>query len=292
MILPLKKKNFKMDREGHWIFEGDDGASNTVNLDSYTKHNIIHIDRLPVITRSVSDHFVRTVLTLIGEDNVQAASHKRVLVFIDVMIEVLDTIFGAQLCGKNTVTFTTTSFPPFLGISDKVECANFLFPRLEPLFYAMPILDWHPTTIYPHLHEDQKTQIMTVLMCRHRLRTADEVQTLGLLPYELVEHIFNFLCRPPFYFYRRCLQCKKIETARGQLKRCGGCKMVLFCNKHCQANCETHITPCARSSHHKKSPYDYLRIPPMISPSDSKYKLLVDMVYGEHNLVKLLGLNK
>lgn len=127
------------------------------------------------------------------------------------------------------------------------------------------------------LHEDQRAQIRTMLMC---WKFGKEI--IASLPVEILMQILELIACPPFVFCKRCFCCNKLVSG---LFQCNWCvESVYFCNTDCQKRAAgIHAETCQRTKAEKRAkvdpPISFDALPPVLSDRDDNY---VDMIQMRH----------
>ena len=118
-----------------------------------------------------------------------------------------------------------------------------------------------------------------------------------MLPNEIMFHIFDYICRPPFYFYRKCsgVGCGKIAKETEKLLRCSFCKHVYYCNQSCQKSdykkhaqcCKTYVE--SQKPKHKKTVIQSFNSHfgcNVVVDEDKKYENLAILLCGPQKIAK------
>jgi len=218
----------------------------------YVQQHVVNLRNMPLLTRELARRMSAVVVKALddcgganeGDDGINLVPFAAALVHM-----MFDTILGRQLCGNfEPICFTTTTFPPALS-SVSVSFSSLLVPKVVARLNALPKdLEWRPQ-LHAVFHEDQQLAVWTLCLCWHHLQGRPG---LGQVPSEILHAIFRYVCRPPFFFHKRCYGCSKLSP---DLKRCGRCKQVFYCSQTCQKNTHSrHSGLCAASFAQKTQP--------------------------------------
>lgn len=170
--------------------------------------------------------------------------------FIGVLLK---SVRGAQLLRESSITFHLPNSG--LGILLQLLLGKGMFTVIfleRCLEYLQSrdlkqSLQWTPRA-HSLFHEDCRSGIFTLLACwsieNKREDPANHPASIGIpsqssigipdLPLEVLFNIFKWVCCPPFNVIKRCASCGAPETPETTFKRCGQCKLVVYCNAMCQ----------------------------------------------------------
>jgi hypothetical protein len=126
---------------------------------------------------------------------------------------------------------------------------------------------------------------MTALTCWCARKRNDVL--LQLLPAEVLFKVFDWICKPPFVWMKRCFECGVVKS---DMQRCSSCKVVHFCDVAClRAAWPSHKEACLRKKNHAKGRrIDLLRNGDIIPNfTDDQYEEHVKLVQKNSYLTEM-----
>lgn len=213
-------------------FMNEAGQRVVVQTSDFDDENIFDLTSVPImtptITKQIFKDFIENMSILSKESEKFALINDHVLRHCkSLLLTMSEAVYGAQLLKQQQITFTTSKLPVFHEASLKALCTYRFSPIITTEMLKFGNMIWRPQT-HGFFHIDQRMWVYELLKCWEITTSYTPLHTI---PRELLFAIFDWICRPPWIWLRRCFTCGKTDR---MLKRCSHCKVAYFCDQVCQ----------------------------------------------------------